>query len=62
MGRWPESLYDLDDKAPPPPSEPPGCLTLEDSPHPLQQETTGLDTIQATSLLLRKFLDKRKLC
>ena len=33
------------------PPEPPGCLILEDlhSPHPHKQETTGLDTIQATS-------------
>ena len=50
MGSGPGSPFGLEsDKAPP---EPPGCLIFggfTDSPHPLKQETRGLDTIQATS-------------
>ena len=44
MGSGPGSPFGPGDKAP----EPPGCLALEDSPHPHKQKLPCLDTTQTT--------------
>ena len=51
MGSEPGSPLVLEDKAP----EPPGWMIYRLSTSPHKQETRSLDTIQATSLLSRKF-------